>query len=346
MNNRFYYVGLDLHKKKIVYCVKKSSGRTVDSGEIESNRHGLRQWAQSMKRPWIGAMEATLFTGWVYDFLKPYAHELQVANPILARAIAASKKKSDRLDAEKLAELSRCDLLPLCYMAEPEIRELRRVLRYRNLLVREATRFKNRTAGLLMELGAEYDKVRLHRKGYFSKLLDSLDEVPDSVVCLLRTSRAHMEIFNAAQRRLVNALSEHPRLGERVRRLMTIAGVGKVTALTWALEVGDPKRFHTVREAVSYCGLCSALRESAGKIKRGPLSKQRNKYLQWVLVEAAKMAPRYNEQLAALYAFQSRRGNKNRATLAVARKLVAYLLAVDKGQRDFQTRTKGGSPTT
>ena len=61
---------------------------------------------------------------------------------------------------------------------------------------------------------------------------------------------------------------------ERVQRLMTIAGVGEVTALTWALEIGDPLRFGSIRQAISYCGLCSAQRESAGKEHRGPISKK------------------------------------------------------------------------
>src|SRR5262249_38090057 len=96
-----------------------------------------------------------------------------------------------------------------------------------------------------------------------------------------------------------------------------------------ALEVGDPQRFPSVGDAVRYCGLTSALDSSADKQKRGPISKQRNAHLQTVLVEAAKVAPRWNPQLAAVHAREVQRGHRNRATLEVARKLVAYLLAVD-----------------
>ena len=88
--------------------------------------------------------------------------------------------------------------------------------------------------------------------------------------------------------------------------------------------------------AASYCGLTSALRSSADKQQRGPLSKQRNAHLQTVLIEAAKLAPRWNPRLAALHTRELDRGNHNRATLAVARKLVAYLLAVDKSGQPFQ----------
>jgi transposase len=74
----------------------------------------------------------------------------------------------------------------------------------------------------------------------------------------------------------------------------------------------------------------------ANTVQRTPLSKQRNKHLQTILIEAAKMAPRYSPDLAMLYDKEKQKGNANRATLAVARKLVAYLMAVDRGQRDFQ----------
>jgi transposase len=75
-------------------------------------------------------------------------------------------------------------------------------------------------------------------------------------------------------------------------------------------------------------------------VQRTPLSKQRNKHLQTTLVEAAKMAPRYSPALALLYDTEKLKGNANRATLAVARKLVAYLVAVDRGARNFVTIEK------
>ena len=116
---------------------------------------------------------------------------------------------------------------------------------------------------------------------------------------------------------------------------MTIPAVGPITALTWALEVGDVQRFSSIKKAISYCGLCGAENSSANIIKRTPLSKQRNKHLQTILIEAAKMAPRNSPDLAMLYDREKQKGNANRATLAVARKLVAYLVAVDRRQKDF-----------
>jgi len=145
-----------------------------------------------------------------------------------------------------------------------------------------------------------------------------------------------METFEAAQLQLLIRLQKDPRLAQRVSLLRSIRGVGEVTALTWILEVGDPHRLSSISHAVSYCGLTSALVSSADKQQRGPISKQRNAHLQHVLIEAAKLAPRWNPQLAAVHERELARGNRNRATLAVARKLVAYLLAVDRSGQRFQ----------
>lgn len=336
--NSMHYIGFDIHKKVISFCEKQVDGTIVDQGVLKANRSTLTKWAEDRKISWHGAMEATLFTGWVYDHLLPYADELFVAHPAMLKAISTAKKKNDAADAEMIADLLRCSLLPVCYMAPEEHRNLRRILRYRNFLVCEAIRMKNKTSGLLMEVGAEHTKSRLHGKKYFNDLLGGLSYIPKSVVDLLKITRSNLEIFTRMQKSLLQALRDDPLIRQRVELLMTIPGVGVVTALTWVLEIGDVRRFNRISKAVSYCGLCSAQKQSAGKNQRGPISKQRNKHLQTVLVEAAKLAPRWNSQLAVVHERETAKGNKNRATLAVARKLVAYMLVVDKSEQPFTPR--------
>jgi transposase len=336
--NTSHYIGFDVHKKTISFCIKTAAGEIVEEGVVAAQRPALQQWALARRQPWRGALEATLFSGWIYDTLQPYSAELQMAHPAKMKAISAGKKKSDAIDARTIADLVRCNLLPACYVAAPRIRELRRLLRYRTLVVSEAVRMKNKMAGLLMETGALYVKEKLHGKKYFASLLEELEDVPGSVIDLLRLSRGALEMFESTQRKLVRELLAAPELTERVQRLTSIPAVGQITALTWALEIGDPQRFRSAAEAMSYCGLTAALKSSAGKQQRGPISKQRNHWLQSTLIEAAKLAPRWNPQLAALHAHELERGHRNRATLAVARKLVTYLLAVDKSGQSFQLR--------
>ena len=330
-----YFIGLDVHKKTISYCVKDAAGCVHGEGKIGSTRRELDAWVRTLPQPRMIAMEATIFTGWIYDHLLPHAESVKVAHPLMLRAIAAAKKKNDRIDAAKIADCLRCDFLPECHMAPTEIRDRRRILRYRNLVQRQTVQMKNRISGLLMETGVTYDKLRLHRMGYFSRLLSSNGEIEDSVRPLLKLCREHIDRSIQVDRALLRSLHRDPLLTERVRRLRTVPGVGPITALTWVLEVGDTSRFRSIKQAVSYCGLCGEEKISADRVMRTPISKQRNKHIQKMLVEAARMAPRYSQELALLYERERQRGNANRATLAVARKMVAHMLAVDRRKTDF-----------
>lgn len=334
--NTIYYIGLDIHKKTISYCIKKIDGTLVQQGTVVAERKALSKWVHELPGPWCGAMEATIFTGWVYDFLKPHAVDLKVAHPEMLKAITTAKKKNDRADAEKIADLLRVNLLPECHMLSEELRELRRIMRYRNMIVREVVKMKKKISGLLMETGAIYAKRRLHGRKYFENLLERIEDVPESVKDLLKLSRSSLEMFETVQKKLVRTLRENRLVHDRVQRLITIKGVGEVMALTWVLEIGESARFSAARQAVSYCGLCSAQRESAGKEQRGPISKKRNKHLQTMLIETAKLAPHWNPELARIHEKELARGNRNRATLAVARKLVAYMLAVERHEKPFQ----------
>ena len=330
-----YYIGLDVHKKTISYCVKDAAGCVHQEGKIGSTRRELDAWIKTLPQPRVIAMEATIFTGWIYDHLLPHAEKVKVAHPLMLRAIAASKKKNDRIDARKIADLLRCDLLPECHMASTEIRQRRRTLRYRGLLVRQMVQMKNRISGLLMETGVSYNKRRLHKVGYFAELLSTNEEVNQSIRPLLKLSRETIVRCQKTDYALVSSLERDPLLAERLKRLRTVPGVGPITALTWALEIGDVTRFESIKQAISYCGLCSAEKSSADKVMRTPISKQRNKHIQRALVEAAKLAPRQCHELAVIYQKEKQRGNSNRATLAVARKMVAYLLAVERRKQDF-----------
>jgi len=256
---------------------------------------------------------------------------VQMGHAVRMKAICAGKKKSDKIDARTIADLLRCNLFPSCWVISPELGALRRQMRFRRLVVREQVTFRNKTAGLLMECGVEYEKRRLHGKRYFRQLLAENEWVDQHLKPLLQFSRQQIDALHQMDKGLLKLLQKDPRLQQRVEALQTIDGVGPVTALTWALEIGTPARFPSIKNAQSYCGLTNALWESAGKQKHGPISKQRNAHLQSALIEAAKLAPQFNEKLKAVHDRAIDSGDDaNTATLEVARKLVAYLMAVDR----------------
>jgi hypothetical protein len=112
-----YFIGLDVHKRTISYCVKDAAGCVHQEGKIGSTRRDLDCWIRTLPQPRTIAMEATIFTGWIYDHLLPHAEKVKVAHPLMLRAIAAAKKKNDKIDAGKIADCLRCDFLPECHMA-------------------------------------------------------------------------------------------------------------------------------------------------------------------------------------------------------------------------------------
>jgi len=229
-------------------------------------------------------------------------------------------------------------------MMPTAIRERRRTLRYRNLLVRQMVQMKIKTSSLLMEAGVSYNKQKLHKAGYFRELLATNPDIDEGLRSLLRQCRETVVRLAKTESALIHSLQHDRLLAERVERLMSIPAIGPITALTWALEIGELQRFSSIKKAISYCGLCGDEKRSGNSVQHTPISKQRNKHLQTTLIEAAKMAPRISPTLATLHDREKQKGNANRATLAVARKLVAYLVAVDRGQTHFlvidqETRT-------
>lgn len=333
MNPFSYYVGLDVHRRSISYCVLWPDGKLVREGKVASTREDLAAWARTIPGPWCGGLEATICSHWMYWHLKPYAAEMKMGQPARLKAISEAKRKNDTVDARTLANLLRCDLFPGCYVLSPEHEKLRRQLRYRSFLVRIEVMLKNKAAGLLIENGVLYDTRRLHGKKYFSALLEELDTtqiVDRELKQLMEFGRTELERLKAVDRGILAQLLRDSLLSERVARLRGIRGVGEVTALLWALETGDPARFPNEKHAISYCGLCAAQRESAGKQQRGPLSKQRNVALQTGLLEAAHLAIQHNPDLKLIYEAQYAKGPKSRAILEVARRLVRRLLAIDR----------------
>jgi transposase len=330
-----HYVGLDVHKKTISLCVQNRLGKVIEEKTIPAVPDVLINWAKNEAPPkWKGGFEATVFSSWIYDTLKPYAKEILMGNPRRLKSISQAKHKSDKLDAWTLCSLLRADFFPECYVLPSHIRRLRNLLRYRNFLVWALVSFKNRIACLLMSAGVQYNKSRLHGNRYYHHLINQ-ENLPEDFKELMRLMRLPVDFLRAQTLLVLRKLERHPELKERMKLLQSIPGIGPITALTWILEIWDPARFPTAKHAHSYCGLCSGRRESGGKEIFLPISKQRNAYMQWILIEAAKVAKNRSPRLLALYEKEKAKGHPNDATFAVARKLVIYLLAIDTSQKPY-----------
>ena len=102
-----YYIGLDVHKKTISYCVKDGSGRIHSQGAIPATRLDLDRWRKRLPQPWTTAMEATVFTGWIYDHLHPHAAALKVARKLVAYLMAVDCRQRQFLVAAQQTAWSR-----------------------------------------------------------------------------------------------------------------------------------------------------------------------------------------------------------------------------------------------
>ena len=262
-------------------------------------------------------MEATIFTGWIYDHLLPYAAAVKVAHPVMLRAIAASQKK---MIASTSARLPTARAVTFGQNATwPRPRSATAALCVIGICwCARWCSMKNRVSGLLLETGVSHDKQRLHKVKYFRELLGTNPDVPASIRPLLKLSRETIVRLQKTDYALLSSLQRDPVLAGRIQNLRTVPGVGPITALTWTLEVGDVSHFHSVKQAISYCGLCANEKSSADKVLRIPLSKQRNKHIQHVWVEAAKLASHRVTNWPSSTKRKKGEGYANRATLAVA----------------------------
>ena len=212
-----YYVGLDVHRKSISFCVKRADGTVVKEGKMPTTREAIREWAGGFDGPWLCGLEATICSHWIYEELKPFATRIEMANPSKLKAISTAKRKNDQLDARALADLLRCNMFPPCYVPPPEYESLRCFLRQRALLVRTRVMFKNKTAGLLIQRGVPYETHRLHGKRYYTALLGENSVLIEDLKPLLAFNRTQIECLGDMNDAIVEQLVRDPLLKERDR---------------------------------------------------------------------------------------------------------------------------------
>ncbi len=216
-----YYIGLDVHKRTISCCVKDAAGRVHMEGKIGSTRRELDGWLRILPQPRTIAMEATIFTGWIYDHLLPHAEKVKVAHPLMLRAIAAAKRKNDKVDASKIADCLRCDFLPECHMASTEIRDRRRTLRYPDEILKELdytvcsihSRFgldrDAQTERLLRAMDNRYFNILGHATGQLLLKRPGYEIDIDRVIGHARANGCFLEINSSPDRLDVSADTAH-----------------------------------------------------------------------------------------------------------------------------------------
>ena len=312
------YVGIDVHRKRSQVAVVDEGGEVLANRNVPNGVKPILKVIGGLPPGTPAAFEAAFGTGWLVELLKDYGFDPHLVHPLRCKAIASARLKNDKVDAAILGQLLRADLLPEAWIAPPEVRQLRALLRHRAQLVRLRTLLRNRIHAVLADYG--HDRPSGCWSGPGRAWMASL-QLPAVSREVVDDDLALIDALETVTGRLDWEIHQRARSDPRVKVLTQLPGVGPFTALVILAEVGDISRFGSARKLASWAGLTPTVRGSDRVAHYGHISKQGSVWLRWVLCEAAQTAKRSPQFAAGYQAIATRRGKKI-ATTAVARKLL------------------------
>jgi transposase len=337
-------LGLDLGKFHSAACLLDTATGEVTHAKLASSKEALRAYLETA-RPDRVVLEACPMTGWVCDAIGDLAPELVVAH-VGGEAWKWNllKRKTDRDDALKLAQLSMMGGITQVHVPSPEVRQKRGLIRHRKWIVRQITKVKNQVQATLLREGIVWSGPGLrwtlaHRRwlaGHARPMADcGFDELWKGLVDL---SLGHLDRLEQLLEQADAKLVQLAAADERVDRLRQVPGVGPRLAEAVVAAIDDPHRFKSSRQVGAYVGLVPKQYQSGTSDRRGRITKQGPTLLRSLLVEASWMAIRYNPWLRRVYE-QVCGGSKTRkkiAIVAVARRLLIALWAMLRDGSDWR----------
>ena len=326
------YVGVDLHRRRSQVVILDEAGERVSSRQVVNDPLGL---VDAVAEAGAGAevvLEATWGWYWAADVLQEAGFGVRLAHPLGVKGYQHRRVKNDVRDATLLADLLRMGSLPEGWIAPPQLRELRELVRYRHKLSQLRAGLKSQIHAVLGKQGAIPTLTELWGPAGMGWLDDQdLDEAYRMRVESLRRLIGH---HDREVVRLDRAI--HLRLRDDVgyRTIQHLDGIGPVLAGVFVAEIGDVSRFASPKRLCSWAGLTPKHRESDTTVIRGSITKQGSPLVRWAAVEAVA---RYRGGAPIKDTYQrvaQRKGNKV-ARVAAARKL---LTLVFYGIRDGEIR--------
>ena len=257
--------------------------------------------------------------------------DVVLSNPYQTKAIAASKKKTDKIDAVILADLLRGDFIAVCYVPDQDTVDSRQLVRHRYTMVKQRTRYKNLIHGILLQSGKKL-KGRPFTRIYINKLKRLKDYRIDTYL-------KHLDACNEDIRAIDIKIHAKVQESEYAQLLLTIPGVGDYTALTIAAEIGDIARFSSPEKLCAYAGIVPSVRNSADKVIHGRITKRGSNMMRWVLAEAVRShlvnAPDSN--ITKFYKKISKKKSSGKATIAAAARMLTAMYYMLLENRAFVT---------
>lgn len=316
------YVGLDVSKREIVCVGKDKEGRVLYQETFETSAEEMDRLVDAVGCDSMFAVEASTKGVFVYDYLSQKVH-IVVANPHKIRLIAESEKKTDWEDAGILADLLRTNMLPLCYMPDKEVRQVRDLIRQRKSLVEIRTTIKNKIRAILAREGIEIP----YRNIVGDLSLNALDGVRidnevqmEAVDRLIRLTSVLNDDISDYDAKVVAKY----RISKEAQLIDTVPGISNYSAVHIMSAIGDIRRFSSDEQLVSYAGLAPKVYQSGEtRIDRG--LKHGDKLLNWILIQDANAAIRSSKKFRKYYLKVKRRKGHNVAIISVARKMTQVI---------------------
>ena len=298
------HAGLDLSRNRLDFVVRDAAGARLLAGVVSPDAAGLARLVERVAgygQPVRAAVESMTGARFVHDQLEARGWEVALADAQKVKGRAPLACKTDRIDADVLAQLSWRDLIPAIWLPDPAVGAHRERARFRLHLVKQRSRLKHRIHATLLTFGLPCPVSDLFgRRG--RTLLATLS-VPspwrDHLAMSLTLIDDLTQHIATLEHELRRQGVEHP----YVPLLVTAPGIAWILGYTIAAEIGDIRRFATPAKLIAYTGLCPRVYQSGARDYRGRLSKLGPRYLRWALLEAAVHAarhPAYRERYARL----------------------------------------------
>lgn len=331
-----YYIAIDLHRKRSYLHATDEDGNKILARQVQNSRETFQEiLAKFDPTDTELCVEATYGWEWLADLLEEEGFKLRLVHPLMTKAIAAARVKTDAVDAKTLAHLLRTDLLPEAYIAPRDQRDLRDLLRQRFSLTQKRTALKNAVHAQLARFGIlhEYSDIFGKAGMEFLHALEIRRSAKDRIEVLLRLKSDFDREVDLLKAQIDELAKDDP----AVSVLTQLPGIGNYTAMLIIAEIGDIDRFSSARHLCSWAGITPKVYSSDKTMHMGHISRQGPPHLRWALVEAAQKAARSKDPGPLRKMFEriaKRRGSKI-ARVAVARQLLTLCYY---GLRDGEIR--------
>ena len=338
-----FIIGVDYHPSfQQIAFLNQATGECGEQrlghsdGQVEKFYRGLQSQGVQAR---VG-IEATGYARWFERLLAELGIELWIGDAAEIRALRVRKRKTDREDAKLLLKLLLEDRFPRVWIPNPENRDLRQLLWHRHRLVQMRTRILNQLQAVAMNEGKRWKKRLWNKQGRAQ-----LAQLPLAPWASRRRQDLSelLDRFNPVIVELTTAVEREANKRPEAVRLMTHPGVGPLTALAFVLIIGDPFRFARGKQIGSYVGLVPCENSSAGRQRLGHISKQGNRLLRFLLVEAAQVAVRFDPDWRRRYLHLAMRRDRRIAKVAMGRKLAVRLFWMWRKGWDYSQLVEFGS---